>query len=83
MMSADAVGNSVSNLITTTSMNNANTTYGLANYQMNSGNVTSRISDGSFGVVGGAMNNSASSVSNNTISARSVGNSAVNRISGN
>lgn len=80
VMSADAVANSATNRITTTAMNNGGTTYGLANSQVNSGNVSSRVSNGSFGVSSGSMMNSSSSISGNSITARAVGNSAVNRI---
>jgi len=81
-IAANAFGNSASNTMTLAALNSGNATAALNNTQVNSGAINASVTGGTnsltVGPTGG--NGSTFTVSSNTITARAVGNAAVNII---
>ena len=78
---ANAIGNSATNELSASVRGNSGTSMAMVNRQANSGDVTARANGAGSSISAGNMSSSSSSVSNNRVSARAVGNSAVNRLS--
>ena len=73
-----AIGNAAYNSVTVSVMDNE-ASYGLANHQLNTGDVVAQVSGSSIGILSyGGVSRSMTSISNNTITATAIGNSVTN-----
>ena len=73
-----AIGNAAYNSVTVSVMDNE-ASYGLANHQLNTGDVVAEVSGSSIGILSyGGVSRSMTSISNNTITAAAIGNSVTN-----
>ena len=73
-----AIGNAAYNSVTVSVMDNE-ASYGLANHQLNTGDVVAEVSGSSIEILSyGGVSRSMTSISNNTITATAIGNSVTN-----
>jgi len=80
-IASQAIGNAADNRITVSAMTSSGS-YGLANRQSNSGDVVATVSGSFIGITSdGGVSGAMTSLSNNTISATAIGNSATNVLS--
>lgn len=80
-LAAQAVGNSAVNRVTQTALNTGAPSTAIANYQVNTGNVTATVTSVSFGAgVSGGVGNSALRTTGNQVTASATGNSSASTI---
>jgi len=80
-LAAQAFGNSATNRVTQTALNNGAPSAAVGNYQVNSGAVTATVTSVNFGVgISGPVGNSTLRTTGNQITASATGNSAVSTI---